>query len=1464
MRTPILGALRGHFLSFCDRFLVVASCFFEKTGQNGPQKFAAEHSIKGYVSSLLWVAFCCFGFDEAKGQFIVPVSGGIPYNAQTGILYDPGFVLDYGNNVDGYAYLELNPGPCQRIVLQGNTSGENCCDFIRIYEGNGTGGTLLATYGVNAGNVSFTGPPGANISVRFSSDVSVTGQGFALAWSLETLSISASMTASNTDICAGSIITLTSGYSISTGLATPTYLWSTGETTADIQPAPTNTTTYTVTVSSGACAANASTNINVTANPVASVSGIATLCVGESTTLNASGGGTYAWSTGATTNSINVSPVSTTTYTVTVTNNGCTASASQVVSVNNLGGSLAFQYQETSGTAPNDGTVCPNVPVTISASGWAGYSWGNGETGSSISATLLQTGTFSLTVSSQSGCTGSGVATVTVNALASPTLAVTESDGVPNDGVICPGSSAQFTATGGNTFSWSTGETTPSISASLPSTYSVSVTDANGCSGSTSTTLLLNAAATAAIAVSDNSGVPNDGVVCPGGSAQFTASGGTAYLWSTGETTATISTNMPGSYNVSVTNGSGCAATATSTLSTGTEPSLAVSSGGPYCAGQTILFTATGGATYAWTGPGAFTSNLAAPIRDNATVGMTGTYFVTATSAEGCTASSNTSVVVEAVIATATNTGPYCPTESIELEAQGGTAFQWSGPSGFASILEAPVLPNANQGMAGTYSVTVSNASGCSATAQTTVVLLLAPQIGVGVSENSAQAPNDGIICAGSSAVLTGNDPANTYAWSTGESTLNVTITPAGTAVYLVTATNASGCTATASQAIVVNPLPAPPVLTGDSICPGSQASLTGTGTGNIHWYADAAGLNLLSIGSLLGTPPLQNTTTYWAAVVSNGCTGPLDSVDATVPVLAPAPVGVPDAVCAGEIPTLEAVGTGGTLEWFVDPSATQAVASGPTFSPGALFVSNTWWVGERVDGCLGGRTPVTATIFATPLPPLPTGGSACTDEVATLGATATDGLVHWFDAANAPTEIATGSTFVTTPLTDTTVWWAGVISPEGCAGPRVPVTAIWLPPPPPATISGNLVYCAGDTLQLNGPDLPGTFYVWEGPNGLGGTAPSIFYGNLGDAQSGDYQLTLYSAAGCPSTPDTVTVSINPLPEINGIIEQGGASHCENDTLRLSVDAPEGVAYAWTLADGTTFDGPSVFIDSLVEADHQGFYTLVITDTATGCVSSVYSALVNINPVPHTADASNNGPLCPGETAILQATTYVGATYVWTRPGGGPLSGRQISISDVSGNNAGTYTVQVTTADGCLLDVQGQTILTVHPSPALSVSAPDSTLEGLDVTLSAEGVGGFAWSPVTALDNTSVANPVASGLVPGDYTYTVTLTDANNCTAVASVSFSVFEDTEIVVETAFTPNGDGKNDLFVIRNVEHAQPNTLVVFSRGGAAVFETQNYQHDWGGLSNEKLLPPGTYWYVFTVGGRVFKGAVTILHEN
>jgi gliding motility-associated-like protein len=441
-------------------------------------------------------------------------------------------------------------------------------------------------------------------------------------------------------------------------------------------------TSYTVEASDGTCTSAPSTSFSNGAQfpvPTAGISGSLSYCTGGNTTLTASGGTGYAWTDAASNNIGNTASVTVTqgTYTVIVSNsNNCTASATATV------------IQSTSLSLSITGNLgyCPGGNTTITASGGTNYVWSDAASSTTPSITVTQ-GTYSVTASDASGCTGTASATVTT--LNPPAINIS--------GALsyCQGGSTTLTATGGTGYVWNdaSNSTTPGITVTQGN-YTVTGTDANGCTSTSNVIVTENAPPTVTI-----SGLLT---YCTGGNTTLTATGGTGYLWSTGATTAAVTVTQ-GAYDVTATDATGCTGTASATIVESSSLSVAINGVLTSCPGSSTILTATGGTGYTWSNGS--TSNIV-------TVSQ-GTYSVTGTDA---TCSGTASAIVTEITTTPVDLGSnltICEDSSATIDAGiGYLAYAWNTGDTTQTI---------STQSAGTYTVTVDDANGCSVSASISV-----------------------------------------------------------------------------------------------------------------------------------------------------------------------------------------------------------------------------------------------------------------------------------------------------------------------------------------------------------------------------------------------------------------------------------------------------------------------------------------------------------------------------------------------------------------------------------------------------------------------------------------------------------------------------------------------------------------------------------------------------------------------
>lgn len=396
------------------------------------------------------------------------------------------------------------------------------------------------------------------------------------------------------------------------------------------------------------------------------------ICIGDTSILTATGAVSYSWNTGETTASITVNPSVTTTYTVTGTSSdGSTSTDTITVTVNNI----------PIANAGADQTICEGEETTLNASGGNTYLWSNGAITQNITVSPTSTTNYSVIVS-QGSCSSTDEVMVTVK----PRQTINAG----NDVDIYLGESTTLTVVGTGNILWSTGETTASIivSPSNTTTYTASITEINGCTSTDDVTVTVvdNFAA--------NAGA--DVAICEGESTMLTASGGTEYLWNTGETTASITVSPMSTtvYSVLVTQGSN-SATDEVTVIVDSLPILQVSEDKTINLGEYVTLSVSGAYTYQWSN-GATQPNIAVSPQ------QTTVYSVIGYTNDCSDIAQVTVNVTNSVVAYAGKDMTICNGDTQTLIANGGETYLWSTGEITKSI---DVTPSEDT----TYTVIVSN-----------------------------------------------------------------------------------------------------------------------------------------------------------------------------------------------------------------------------------------------------------------------------------------------------------------------------------------------------------------------------------------------------------------------------------------------------------------------------------------------------------------------------------------------------------------------------------------------------------------------------------------------------------------------------------------------------------------------------------------------------------------------------------
>lgn len=377
---------------------------------------------------------------------------------------------------------------------------------------------------------------------------------------------------------------------------------------------------------------------------------------------------------------------------------------------------------------------------------------------------------------------------------------------------------------------------------------------------------------------------------------------------------------------------------------------------------------------------------------------------------------------------------------------------------------------------------------------------------------------------------------------------------------------------------------------------------------------------------------------------------------------------------------------------------------------------------------------------------------------------------------------------------------------------------------------------CSGQsaTLTVTGA----TSYSWN--NGLDTNSQQIV---------SPTSTTLYIVTGTTGTcvsADTaiVTVNPNPTPSITGNLLL-----CVSGFTTL--DAGSGyVFYNWSQGGHTQ----SINVTSI------GTYTVTVTN-ANGCKGTGNAIVTSVTDNLQVTLSSNN-PICTGQTLNLTSLPSGGTSYSWTGPNSFTSSVQNPTITSTTIAATGTYSVTVTLAGGCT--GTGQISVIVNPSPVLILNNDTSITLGDSIHLEVNGASSYLWSPTEDLSCTTCNNPIAAP--NNSISYCVVGINANGCSDTACVNIAVNNECgNIWVPSAFSPNGDGENDvLYVcgkcIKSIEFR------IFNRWGEKVFASNDPTVGWDGLFRGKALNTDVFVYYLKAenynGSKVeLKGNITLM---
>jgi gliding motility-associated-like protein len=428
------------------------------------------------------------------------------------------------------------------------------------------------------------------------------------------------------------------------------------------------------------------------------------------------------------------------------------------------------------------------------------------------------------------------------------------------------------------------------------------------------------------------------------------------------------------------------------------------------------------------------------------------------------------------------------------------------------------------------------------------------------------------------------------------------------------------------------------------------------------------------------------------------------------------------------------------------------------------------------------------------------------------------------------------------------------VLESAGCqTDPAYALVEISSIPTMDISASSGELFCEGTTNALSVPLFTGSLYEWK----LNGNViPGVTGNTYNSTESGTYVVSVQNAYSCTGASNSITIK-----EVTQPVASYGevTSSCLGEQIQFenksTYDASVTPVFHWDFGDGTTSGDKNPAHTFVTPGAYK--VTLQVGYNNTTCSDSYESTIIvaeflNLEIKANGASVPDGiFNLCEGEEVDLSVSASPGQV-TWSTGETTP----KITVHE-----ANKYSVSSGNDSGC--SSSDEIEVKIVDNVALEITSGSQRIEGGgSAQLGADGAEFYEWSPVEDLDNPSIPNPLASPLETTEYT----VYGSNSFGCLDSATVKVYVDEKITINVdaprAFTPNGDGKNDLWIIKNIDVYESCPIRIFNRKGQNVFESSQYNNDWDGNMNGKELPEGAYYYILSCGpSEVHTGDITLI---
>jgi gliding motility-associated-like protein len=1100
-------------------------------------------------------------------------------------------------------------------------------------------------------------------------------------------------------------------------------------------------------------------------------------------------------------------------------------------------------------------------------------------------------GTFSITASYTNGCTGAQ--TTQVNVAPNHSITVSTSSNACQGGTVNLTSSMP-TATA---YAWAgpgayaSGLQNPTINTIQPASsgiYTVSSNiNFNGIACPITNTMQIDVVATNTVAITQNF------TLCEGSNLNLTSSAGGAvsYSWAgpgtytsglQNPTRTSISPTEAGNYFVTAlfTNGSiTCTTGAVSNVSVVATSPVTVTVPNNICQNVTANMTAsaTGALGYTWAGPNTFTSNIASPSIVNIQPVGSGVYTATATFAIGTVSCTTTgtnqiSVVVTNPV-TVTPTFTLCEGANLNLlsSATSAVSYSWNGPGVFTSALQNPTVVAIQPSSSGNYTATAFFTNGfltCNTSAVSNVSVVATPTITVTYPAN---------ICQNTTLNLSAAAPgALSYAWAGPNGFISNIAAPnipniqtVGAGVYSTTALFSIGtltCSNTSTNQINVVGTSTITVTPTFTLCEGANLNLLANAASAISysWSGPAAYTSPIQNATIISILPTGAGNYTATALFANGSLTCATTGVSNVSVVATPAVNVllPNNICQNATATLSTNAPGAvSYSWngpnsFSSNLASTSIVNIQQNGAGVYTSTAVFAIGSVSCTNTGTNQIAVVAINSITVNSIMNG---CALQTNVLQANSLGAVSYFWNGPSSYTAAVANATIYNTPVTAAGIYTITTQYTNGfltCTNSNTlnlivnPVISFTLP--------ASQFACYNSMLTIPGP-AGASSYTWQNASGVISNAQNLNISNINLTHAGTYSLT--ASIGFCATTETVQLDVS--TPIQYTLVPTNTTICRGDSVKLKVGSHGGSAnYAYTWNPESFLSSPT---GSLQTSTPFGtvIYNIYAYDIACPTYTIAYTFTINVKQPPLPDLRMENAIGCEPFCAFYNAKIGTDALSV-TYDFGNGVSPLEADSFYYCLPDAGTYTLNILTkgTNGCSGKFQYLDPIVVNPSPKADFTyIPElPTISGNQVVFFPSAQNGpivsqtwmFNRPGQTGYDSTSTAYPIRYYSEVGKYpVMLISITDLGCADTVFKV-LEVVDDFAVYIPNSFTPNGDGKNDLFIAQGIGFSKDDFIMeLFAHNGNQVYFSRDYSKGWDGTIKGKDAEVATYIYKIKVLG-------------